>query len=86
MALSRYHAIMVRTQIQVTREDLEELKKLSIRDGCSISEVIRRGIRKELNVNRASRKWEDSLKAVGQFRSGLSDLATNHDAYLPDEW
>lgn len=63
MALINHHAYMVRAQIQLTQEDPQELKKIPTRDGCSISEVVRRGIRKELSVNRASRKWEDSLSA-----------------------
>ena len=27
-------------------------------------------------------KWERALRAVGGFRSGVNDLAENHDRYL----
>lgn len=77
---------MIRTQIQLEEGVYEELKSTAAALGCSISELIRRSIRATLPSQKAKPRIARSLKAIGRYRSGLKDLSTNHDRYLPDEW
>ena len=77
---------MIRTQVQMEQETYARLKKEAARRSCSISEVVRRGIERELNQSEMSEKRRRALETAGQFRSGLSDLAERHDTYLGDEW
>ena len=76
---------MIRTQIQLTEEQARRLKRLAADDGCSMAELIRRGVDRLLD-GAAADTWEErkrrALAASGRFRSGVSDLSRNHDTYL----
>jgi hypothetical protein len=78
-------AKMVRTQIQLTEEQARRLKRLAAEEGCSMAELIRRGVDRLLDgvtgTSREERKRR-ALAAAGRFRSGVHDLSTNHDQYL----
>jgi hypothetical protein len=80
---------MIRTQIQLTEAQAAALKALSARTGLSIAELIRRGVDRLLDsgeVDQVERRRR-AMAAVGQFRSGLSDVAERHDAYLGErDW
>ena len=77
---------MIRTQIQFEPEVYLRIKKAAARDQCSISEIVRRSIRRQLEMADTASRWKGSLKVVGRHRSGLGDLAAKHDSYLKDEW
>lgn len=77
---------MIRTQIQLEESTYSEIKSVAATLGCSVSEFIRRSLKASLPAQRAKPKIYRSLKAVGRYRSGLRDLSTRHDEYLPDEW
>ena len=78
---------MIRTQIQLTDEQAAGLKSLSAEKGGSMAEWIRRAVDHLLcdggTPDRETLKRR-ALAAVGAARSGLGDLAENHDAYLED--
>lgn len=78
---------MVRTQIQLTEEQAEAVKRLAAREGRSMADVIRSGIDLQLlrssGVTDAERRRR-ALAAVGRFRSGATDIAEHHDVALDE--
>jgi len=87
MILKKGKPRMIRTQIQLTGRQADELKRLSAERGGSMAEWIRRAV--ELLIRDTGIPDKEVLKrralaAVGTGRSGLSDIADNHDAYLED--
>jgi predicted DNA-binding ribbon-helix-helix protein len=78
---------MIRTQIQLTEVQAENLKRLAIRQQISMAALIRQaidqmfhpGLDKERQANFAK-----ALNAAGKFHSGQHDLSVNHDQYLSE--
>lgn len=78
---------MVRTQIQLTEEQARRLKERAAAEGMSMAELIRRSVDALLADTVAVSEEERrrrALAVIGRFRSGLSDLAENHDRYLAE--
>jgi hypothetical protein len=75
---------MQRTQIQLEEDQIEWLKSEARARGISISQLIRQGMAFfRLHEERLPEdKKKRALAAVGRFTSGLSDVSSNHDAYL----
>jgi len=78
---------MVRTQIQLSDGQAHALRALAAAEGRSMADIIResvevllaeRGMRDRAEVARRA------LAAVGAFRSGVGDLASEHDRYLTE--
>ncbi|HHV54678.1 MAG TPA: CopG family transcriptional regulator [Firmicutes bacterium] len=80
---------MVRTQVQLTNEQSRALKRLAVARGVSVAELIREGVQL-LIATSGGAEMEDRIKraiaAAGRFRSGVRDLATNHDNYLEESY
>jgi hypothetical protein len=78
---------MVRTQIQLTEQQSRQLKERAMLEGRSMAELIRWSVDAYLRSagpsGRPERKRR-ALAAVGRFRSGVSDLSTDHDRYLEE--
>lgn len=78
---------MVRTQIQLTASQADELKRLSAEKGRSMAFLIRDAVdgllRKSGGADREELKRR-ARAAAGIGRSGLADVAENHDAYLDE--
>lgn len=78
---------MVRTQIQLTEEQARRLKAMAAEQGESMAALIRRGVDALLAAEpptcTAERKRR-AVEAAGRFRSGLTDVARNHDRYLAE--
>ena len=79
---------MIRTQIQLTSEQAQGLKRLAINKKKSISELIRLSV----DVMIRSNGFEDqndlrlrAITAAGQLK-GPEDLANGHDDYLADAY
>jgi hypothetical protein len=79
---------MVRTQVQLSEEQLGELRRLSAERGKSVAELVRLGVELYLSSQqkpdiRAIR--ERALRAAGRFSSGApNDISEKHDAYLAE--
>jgi hypothetical protein len=73
---------MIRTQILLTEEQAAELRIIAAREGVSMAELIRQATARLLAERRQATRAERSLAAVGRYRSGLTDISVNHDAYL----
>lgn len=78
---------MVRTQIQLTEKQAAFLRAKAAAEGVSLAELIRRSI--DLTLSTAlfpepSNQTQRAMAIAGRFRSGLGDLAVNHDKYLTE--
>jgi hypothetical protein len=79
---------MVRTQVQLTTEQLNKLKQLAAQRGVSIAELVREGV--DVVLQSAStgidEKRRRALAAVGRFHSGQKDISARHDDYLTEAY
>jgi len=80
---------MVRTQVQLREEQMDTLRQWAAERRVSIAELIRQGvdmlIQSSVTVDDAERRRR-AIAAAGQFRSGLTDVSTNHDRYLVEAY
>ena len=79
---------MVRTQIQLTEKQSRELKLLAAQRGKSVSELIRQSVDDLLsstNVVDDAERRRRAIAAAGRFRSGHTDLSTDHDRYPAED-
>lgn len=75
---------MIRTQIQLTAEQAERLKRATSRSSLSMAEVIRRALDSYLDTvpegrDDAARRQRAAM-AAGALRTGDESLASEHDA------
>lgn len=78
---------MVRTQIQLTEDQVAALEELAVRRHLSLDDLIREGVDSLLRSVATSSNAERRRRALavaGRFRSGLGDLSKRHDAYLEE--
>ena len=78
---------MIRTQVQLTEDQMRALKRLSSASGHSIADLVRQGVDHLLALQSAISK-EDRIERAkciaGKFRSGKTDVSTRHDEYLTE--
>lgn len=77
---------MVRTQIQLTEDQLAGLRKLGAQRQQSMAELIRESVDQLLEQSSRALRAQRFLKAAGKFSSGLGDVSVNHDAYLGEDF
>lgn len=76
---------MVRTQIQLTEEQVKGLRKIAVSRHLSVAELIRQSvdtILRTTTVANSEERQKRAMKIVGRFRSGKSDISRRHDKYL----
>jgi predicted DNA-binding ribbon-helix-helix protein len=79
--------MMIRTQIQFTKEQWEALKKIAASRHVSISEVVRQSIDELIRSpeNQGIDEYQRlSVEIVGKYQSGFSDISAEHDKYLSE--
>ncbi|MFQ5550050.1 MAG: CopG family transcriptional regulator [Gemmatimonadales bacterium] len=84
---------MVRTQIQLTREQHKALKSWARERGISLAEAVRRCVAERMSrdnpaaTSRADRVRE-ALTVVGKYTdaSGATTIARDHDDHLADAY
>ena len=78
---------MVRTQIQLTEEQVKALKKFALSRHLSVAELIRQAvdtvIRTTIVVDVEERR-KRAIDIVGRFSSGKRDISRKHDTYLAE--
>jgi len=78
---------MVRTQIQLTEEQSDALKKLALSKHLSIAELIRQAvdtfIKSKIVIDTEERR-KKAVDIVGRFSSGKHDVSAEHDKYLAE--
>lgn len=75
---------MIRTQIQITSEQASALKRISIREGKSVAELIRISIDNMLRsggIQDQADLRRKAINATGKLH-GPENLSANHDAFL----
>jgi predicted DNA-binding ribbon-helix-helix protein len=78
---------MIRTQIQLTKQQAESLKATAARRGVSMAQLIRQSIDQLLEKTGEPTPRELRRKAAesaGRLRSAQSDISIRHDDYLAD--
>ena len=75
---------MIRTQIQLTEQQMQALKEAAAREGSSLAELVRRGVDVLLREagSAGGDPWERAAAVSGRFRSSRRDLARRHDDHL----
>ena len=80
---------MVRTQIQLTEEQYQRLKKVASRKGVSVAEIIRRSVDNTLESELLPDVDELRARAravFGAYQDSRSDVSENHDRYLSEAY
>jgi hypothetical protein len=78
---------MVRTQIQLTTEQVRELKKLALSRQASVSELVRKAVDdliKSKTMTDTGEMKKRALEIVGKYHSGKKDISKKHDIYLAE--
>jgi hypothetical protein len=77
---------MIRTQVQLTDEQAEALRRRARRERVSIAELVRRAIdaftRAEPPAGRELR--DRAIRAAGRFASGVEETSSRHDEALAE--
>lgn len=76
---------MVRTQIQLTEEQVKVLKQLATSRHVSIAELIRRAVDTMINTSTtvdAEERVKRAQDIIGKFSSGKRDVSRKHDSYF----
>jgi len=77
---------MIRTQIQLTKEQTRMLKRIAAQENKSVAELIRQSVDQRLQKQgQPDQKQlrQKAMQAAGKL-SGPSDLSENHDNYLAE--
>jgi len=78
---------MIRTQIQLTEEQLTTLRGLARQEERSVADLVRQSVAEYLvrrpRVDRAERVRR-ARSLIGRYRSDYPDLAEHHDRHLDD--
>jgi hypothetical protein len=79
---------MVRTQIQLTQEQADGLRRLAGERGVSIAAVIREAVDSKLGEDRREEVWDRALSVIGKYRDvdGATDVSERHDDYLAEAY
>jgi Arc/MetJ-type ribon-helix-helix transcriptional regulator len=78
---------MIRTQVQLTEAQAQVLKRVAAEKNVSTAELIRQAVDLWLQTHTgttAEERRQRAVDAVGQFRSGQSDVSDRHDDYLTE--
>ena len=77
---------MVRTQVQLSEEQLQALRKLSATRGRPITGVIREAVDQYLSSQKSvsCQRIERALRVAGKFSSGCTDISSHHVRYFAE--
>ena len=76
---------MERTQISLTSEQAERLRRVARGRKTSMAALIRDAVDRVYgDAGSTDDAWDRALASVGGFRSGYPDVSDEHDAYLAD--
>ncbi len=78
---------MIRTQVQLKDEQVRALKELAAARGASMAELIRQSVDAFVLASRGVDEEERRRRAIaaaGRFRSGRSDVSSEHDRHLAE--
>jgi Ribbon-helix-helix protein, copG family len=76
---------MVRTQVQLTEAQMEDLRRISAASGESIADLVRQAVDRLLATQSSAAREERikrAMRVAGRFRSGKPDGSARHDDHL----
>jgi Arc/MetJ-type ribon-helix-helix transcriptional regulator len=76
--------LMVRTQVNLTQEQVVRVRRIATSRGSSMSTVIREAVDHWLQEEdtKVGRDW--AIAAIGGFRSGHTNISERHDEHLAE--
>jgi predicted DNA-binding protein len=79
---------MIRTQVQLTKEQYELLRELSHSRGESVAAIVRQAIEQFLLSRKPDRAslYRQALSVVGKYQAGAGDVSLEHDRYLEEAY
>lgn len=80
-----YHDDVIRTQISLTEDQMERLRRESARTGKSMAQLVRDAIDGVLADDEHEARIERIKAIAGKYRSGVPNLAERHDDYLAED-
>jgi hypothetical protein len=78
---------MIRTQVQLTTDQVKNLRQLSVTTGRSMADLVREGVDQLLaskGGNAPADRLERLQRVMGRFSSGCTDISQRHDRYLAE--
>jgi hypothetical protein len=77
---------MLRTQVQLTDEQVRRVRKVARREGVSLAEVVRRCVDAGLREQSRKELYDRAAELVGALADTETsgDLSRRHDAYLEE--
>jgi hypothetical protein len=76
---------VIRTQISLSRDQMDALRREARRRGISIAALVRAAVDAVLAADEGRIRAERALEAIGGFHSGRSDIGLEHDRYVFDD-
>ncbi len=77
---------MLRTQIQLDDGQAAALKRLAAERGVSVAALIREAVERLLRGLDGEDHVRRALALAGRFSSGETDIGTEHDRYLAEDF
>jgi hypothetical protein len=77
---------MIRTQIQLTTDQVDALKRVARERGVSMAEVLRQLVDEHLRTSPSVDPRQRAIRAVGRHHSGRHDVSREHDRELSDAY
>ncbi len=80
---------MIRTQIQLTKEQARKLKEIAAERGISVAELIRQGVSELIESSNSidySERIKRAIRVAGRFHSRKSNISVKHDDYLDEAY
>lgn len=73
---------MIRTQVQLTNEQMRLLKQAAAERGVSMAEVLRELVDTHLTRSPSGDRRARAVRAIGRHHSGRHDVSREHDRDL----
>lgn len=73
---------MIRTQISLTAEQMDALRRRARERGISIAALVRQAVDAQLDEDRHDGDVARALAAVGTYRSAPDQVSEEHDRHL----
>ena len=75
---------MVRTQIQLTEEQMQRLREISMARHESMASLIRKAVDQFILTGKPGRSslYRQAKSVVGKYKADRTDISVEHDRYL----
>ena len=80
---------MIRTQVQLTKDQVRSLKTLAAERQVSVAELVRQSVDHFVRLTRGidvETRRRRAIAAAGRFRADCSDISLEHDRHLAEAY